>query len=94
MIYINIVLIIIMKQKGLCVISQSDLQRMEDLCGNTVNNDQGIEKQRLIELSNKRTRNWKDTIENKKRMKDQGRFYKFEREEKKRREIDRKEEEY
>jgi len=27
-------------------------------------------------------------------MKDQGRFYKFEREEKKRREIDRKEEEY
>jgi len=43
----------------------------------------------LIELSNKRTRNWKDTIENKKIMKDVGRFEKFEREEKNRREIDR-----
>ena len=67
---------------------------MEDLCSDKVNNDQVLEKQRLIELSNKRTRNWKDTIENKKIMKDVGRFEKFEREEKNRREIDRQEKEY
>jgi len=67
---------------------------MEDLCADRTNNDQALEKQRLIELSNKRTRNWKDTIENKKRMKDVGRFEKFEKEEKKRREVDRHEKEY
>ena len=83
-----------MKQKGFSVIAQQELLRMQDQCLSGGENELALEKERLIALSNKRTKNWKDTIENKKKMKDQSRFERFEKEEKKRRDIDKEEYEY
>ena len=66
--------------------------RMQENCKTEANLDEIKKREReLKELSERRTANWVDTIENKRKMKEDARFDKFKKEEQERRRIDQEE---
>jgi hypothetical protein len=78
-----------MRTNTFAVIAQHDLVRMQELCKTETNLDELKKREReLKELSERRTANWVDTIENKRKMKEDARFEKFKKEELERRRID------
>ncbi len=66
--------------------------RMQENCKTEANLDEIKKREReLKELSERSTANWVDTIENKRKMKEDARFDKFKKEEQERRRIDQEE---